>query len=170
MLYKILELLSIIDWRCACFVWQCPMEKMRQVSPHSLEGDAGWQMRDTYSDCMKDLDKSVCCALWCRCWHLCCCCCSGSRQRVVVVAVVDGWLIDDRFHSALFSTLKQANCTFVECDSKWVTVDFYSAFFEYPTVLFGFYMAGATWNCCLHFCVQHTTMHHIIALPEKPHT
>ena len=34
--------------------------------PHSLEGDAGWQMRDTYSDCMKDLDKSVCCALWCQ--------------------------------------------------------------------------------------------------------
>ena len=40
-------------------VLQRPMEKMRQVSPHSLEGDSGWQMRDTYSDCMKDLDKSV---------------------------------------------------------------------------------------------------------------
>ena len=87
-LYRILELLSIIDWRCACFVWQCPMEKMRQVSPHSLEGDAGWQMRDTYSDCMKDLDKSVCCALWCWCWHLCCCRCSGNRQRIVVVVAV----------------------------------------------------------------------------------
>ncbi|XP_076457719.1 uncharacterized protein LOC143291635 isoform X3 [Babylonia areolata] len=34
-----------------------PMEKMRQVSPHSLEGDRGWQMRDFYSDLMKDLDK-----------------------------------------------------------------------------------------------------------------
>ncbi|KAK7479591.1 hypothetical protein BaRGS_00029140 [Batillaria attramentaria] len=34
-----------------------PMEKMRHVSPHSLEGDAGWQMRDTYAECMKDLDK-----------------------------------------------------------------------------------------------------------------
>ena len=30
------------------------------------------------------------------------------------------------------------------------------------TALFGCYMAGATWNCCLFgaFCVHHTTMHH----------
>lgn len=39
------------------FTLQRPMEKLRQVSPHSLEGDAGWQMRDLYSDCMKELDK-----------------------------------------------------------------------------------------------------------------
>ena len=41
------------------------------------------------------------------------------------------------------------------CDSGWVTISFYCAFFEYPlklcgllTVLFGCYMAGATWNFC----------------------
>ncbi|KAL3885754.1 hypothetical protein ACJMK2_025795 [Sinanodonta woodiana] len=32
-----------------------PMEKLRRVSPHSLEGDAGWQMRDSYNECMKEL-------------------------------------------------------------------------------------------------------------------
>lgn len=36
---------------------QQPMDKMKQVSPHSLEGDTGWQMRDMYSECIKDLDK-----------------------------------------------------------------------------------------------------------------
>jgi dynein heavy chain len=35
------------------------MEKMKHVSPHSLDGDAGWQIRDLYSECMKELDKSV---------------------------------------------------------------------------------------------------------------
>ncbi|XP_070202269.1 uncharacterized protein [Littorina saxatilis] len=34
-----------------------PMEKMRKVSPHSLDGDSGWGMRDTYSELVKDLDK-----------------------------------------------------------------------------------------------------------------
>ena len=41
------------------------------------------------------------------------------------------------------------------------------------TVLFGCYMAGATWNCCRlgAFCVHHTTMHHFtVSLHSKPHT
>ena len=40
------------------------------------------------------------------------------------------------------------------------------------TVLFGCYVAGATWNCC-HlgtFFVHHTTMHHVASLHAKPHT
>ncbi|XP_056010102.1 uncharacterized protein LOC125667097 [Ostrea edulis] len=34
-----------------------PMEKLRRVSPHSLEGDEGWQMRDTYQECVKVLEE-----------------------------------------------------------------------------------------------------------------
>ncbi|KAK6172547.1 hypothetical protein SNE40_016179 [Patella caerulea] len=34
-----------------------PMEKLRQVSPHSLEGDTGWQMRDTYNGCQSELES-----------------------------------------------------------------------------------------------------------------
>ncbi|GFO25145.1 dynein beta chain, ciliary-like, partial [Plakobranchus ocellatus] len=33
-----------------------PMEKMRQVSPHSLEGDQGYQMRETYTEVMGELE------------------------------------------------------------------------------------------------------------------
>ncbi|KAH9514965.1 hypothetical protein Btru_021540, partial [Bulinus truncatus] len=36
---------------------EIPMKKMKQVSPHSLEGDTGWHMRDLYTDIMKDLDR-----------------------------------------------------------------------------------------------------------------
>ena len=32
---------------------------MRKVSPHSLEGDNGWQMRDTYAETMAEFDKYV---------------------------------------------------------------------------------------------------------------
>ena len=39
----------------------------------------------------------------------------------------------DRFYTALFSTLEQTHCTLVACDSKWVTVAFYSGFY----MLFG---------------------------------
>ena len=33
---------------------------------------------------------------------------------------------------ALFSALQQPHCAFVSCDSKWVTVAFYSTFWIYP--------------------------------------
>ncbi|GFS27875.1 dynein beta chain, flagellar outer arm [Elysia marginata] len=33
-----------------------PMEKMRQVSPHSLEGDRGYHMRETYTEVMGELE------------------------------------------------------------------------------------------------------------------
>ena len=33
------------------------MEKLKRISPHSLEGDQGWQMRDQYNDCMKILEE-----------------------------------------------------------------------------------------------------------------
>ena len=36
---------------------QSPMLKMKNVSPHSLEGDLGWQLRDTYSEAMAELDR-----------------------------------------------------------------------------------------------------------------
>ena len=32
------------------------MEKLKRVSPHSLEGDDGWQMRDHYNECIKILE------------------------------------------------------------------------------------------------------------------
>ena len=35
------------------------MEKMKKVSPHSLEGDLGWQLRDAYSDAMREFETSV---------------------------------------------------------------------------------------------------------------
>ena len=37
-------------------------------------------------------------------------------------------LFVDHFYVALFSTLEQTHCVLVACDSKWVTVAFYSAF------------------------------------------
>ena len=32
------------------------MEKLKRVSPHSLDGDAGWHLRDIFNDTMNDLD------------------------------------------------------------------------------------------------------------------
>lgn len=40
-------------------MYQRPMEKMKRVSPHSLEGDAGWQMRDNFNEVYKELDEYV---------------------------------------------------------------------------------------------------------------
>eukprot|EP00057_Strongylocentrotus_purpuratus_P006394 XP_011660868.1 PREDICTED: dynein beta chain, flagellar outer arm [Strongylocentrotus purpuratus] len=34
-----------------------PMAKLKRVSPHSLDGDAGWHLRDIFNDSMTDLDK-----------------------------------------------------------------------------------------------------------------
>lgn len=33
------------------------MDKMRKVSPHSMEGETGWQMRHNYNSCMKMLEN-----------------------------------------------------------------------------------------------------------------
>ncbi|KAL5020323.1 hypothetical protein ScPMuIL_003215 [Solemya velum] len=33
-----------------------PMNKLKRVSPHSMEGDSGWQMRDAYNECMHELE------------------------------------------------------------------------------------------------------------------
>ena len=33
------------------------MEKLRRISPHSLEGDAGWHLRDIYADTLKDFES-----------------------------------------------------------------------------------------------------------------
>ena len=33
------------------------MDKMREVSPHSMEGEIGWQMRHNYNHCMKMLEN-----------------------------------------------------------------------------------------------------------------
>lgn len=33
------------------------MEKLKRVSPHSLEGDAGWQMRDNYNEVIRELTE-----------------------------------------------------------------------------------------------------------------
>ncbi|XP_022099208.1 dynein beta chain, ciliary-like [Acanthaster planci] len=35
---------------------QQPMEKLKRISPHSLEGDAGWHLRDIFADTMKDFE------------------------------------------------------------------------------------------------------------------
>ena len=34
------------------------MEKLRRVSPHSLEGDLGWQLRDAYSETIEEFQRS----------------------------------------------------------------------------------------------------------------
>lgn len=39
------------------FLPQRPMEKLKRVSPHSLEGDEGWQMKDAYQECIKVLEE-----------------------------------------------------------------------------------------------------------------
>ncbi|XP_033641711.1 dynein beta chain, flagellar outer arm-like [Asterias rubens] len=36
---------------------QHPMEKLKRISPHSLEGDAGWHLRDIFADTMKDFEE-----------------------------------------------------------------------------------------------------------------
>lgn len=36
---------------------QIPMKKMKKVSPQSLEGESGWQLREAYADAMKDMEK-----------------------------------------------------------------------------------------------------------------
>ena len=33
------------------------MEKLKRISPHSLDGDAGWHLRDIFADTVKDFDK-----------------------------------------------------------------------------------------------------------------
>ena len=40
-------------------LFQDPMSKMKKVSPLSLEGDKGWQLREAYMDCMKDFEQWV---------------------------------------------------------------------------------------------------------------
>ena len=40
-----------------------------------------------------------------------------------------GIMIIDRFYIALFSSLEQTHCAYVVCDSEWVTVFFYNAYF-----------------------------------------
>ena len=58
--------------------------------------------------------------------------------------------------------------------NEWLA--FYSAFLNTHrsgvlTVLFGCYMADASWNCCLlgAFCAHHTTMHHVTSRQAKSH-
>ncbi|ELU01785.1 hypothetical protein CAPTEDRAFT_107782 [Capitella teleta] len=36
---------------------EIPMKKMKKVSPQSLEGESGWQLREAYADAMKDMEK-----------------------------------------------------------------------------------------------------------------
>ena len=33
------------------------MEKLKKVSPHSLEGDTGWQLRDAYKDAFDEFER-----------------------------------------------------------------------------------------------------------------
>ena len=41
-------------------------------------------------------------------------------------------IISHSFYIALFSTLEQTHCAHVTCDSEWVTVSFYSAYYLCP--------------------------------------
>ena len=49
-------LLSIISKFILMYL-QEPMEKLKRISPHSLDGDAGWHLRDIFADTVKDFDK-----------------------------------------------------------------------------------------------------------------
>ena len=40
-------------------VFQVPMEKLKKVSPHSMEGDTGWQLRDAYKEAYDEFDRYV---------------------------------------------------------------------------------------------------------------
>jgi hypothetical protein len=33
------------------------MDKMKRVSPHSMDGDAGWQMKENYMEVLRDLEE-----------------------------------------------------------------------------------------------------------------
>ena len=81
-------------------------------------------------------------------------------------------IIADRFYIVLFSALEQTHCTHVACDSEWMTVSFYSAFFnihqsDVVAAIFGCCMAGATWNRCRIgassvYTIQSCTMHILV--------
>lgn len=36
---------------------QLPMEKLKQIAPQLLEGETGWQMRDTYTECLAEFNR-----------------------------------------------------------------------------------------------------------------
>ena len=63
------------------------------------------------------------------------------------------FIIIDCFYIALISAQQQAHCAHNLCDSEWVTVSFYSAFFNstkavyWEHTLFDCSMAGARLNC-----------------------
>ena len=85
-------------------------------------------------------------------------------KKQVVVAVV---VVDQSFK--LFSTLEQTYWALAVCDSEWVTVAFYSAFFNIHqsgvlTALFCCYMAGSTWNCCRLSACSVYTIHQCTSL------
>ena len=77
---------------------------------------------------------------------------SDVQLQLNIVVVIDCIYIE------LVSALMQTGCAHVAYDSEWGTVSFYSAFFNINqsgvlTVLFGCYVASATWNCfCLGAC------------------
>ena len=63
-------------------------------------------------------------AVWWNSWIL------SMRWWLFFLAIVDDE-DGDSFYNALFSAFEQTLCTFVRCDSKWVTVAFLACF-EYP--------------------------------------
>mgnify|MGYP001795266033 FL=1 len=56
--YTLTILIYIFVILCAFTVFiQLPMEKLKQIAPQLLEGDTGWQMRDTYTECLAEFNK-----------------------------------------------------------------------------------------------------------------
>ena len=78
---------------------------------------------------------------------------SGTSPFIFVVVVVV--VVVGRFYAALFSAFDQTHCVlvgFLNVHQSGVL-----------TALFGFYTAGAMWNCCClsAFCVHRITMRHV---------
>ena len=63
----------------------------------------------------------------------------STTHIIGIYAICVSWLLhiyDDRFYIALVSALEQAHCTFVTCDSKRVTIAFYSMFWISTEVVY----------------------------------
>ena len=45
------------------------MMKMRTVSPHSLQGDLGWHLREAYTEAIEEVERSVLGSMKCQRKH-----------------------------------------------------------------------------------------------------
>ena len=70
---------------------------------------------------------------------------SISYSRFCKIQLYTHNYVDDPFYMKLFSTIQQTHCTFVACDSEWVTVAFCSVFWISTEVVYVQHCLVLTW-------------------------